>query len=178
MPTAFDLARIVAVYKEKGDPGDADNYRPIALLQVCYKLYETLILNRLKRGIGDRIHQYQFGFQSKLSVDNAVFSILRAVEFAHNLRNFPIFVLLLDWCKAFDKVNIVRMLRALARLGVPNHMIEVISSLYRDPEFYVQDRFGRSTTAKQRGGLRQGAPMSGFLFIAMLTVIMHDAEKG
>ena len=35
MPTAFDLARIVAVYKEKGDPGDADNYRPIALLQVC-----------------------------------------------------------------------------------------------------------------------------------------------
>ena len=177
MPTAFDIARIVAVYKEKGDPGDADNYRPIALLQVCYKLYETLILNRLKLGIGDRIHSHQFGFQSKLSVDNAVFSILRAVEFAHNLKNFPIFVLLLDWCKAFDKVNIVRMLRALARLGVPNHMIEVISSLYRDPEFYVQDRFGRSTTAKQRGGLRQGAPMSGFLFIAMLTVIMHDAEK-
>ena len=152
MPTAFDLARIVAVYKEKGDPGDADNYRPIALLQVCYKLYETLILNRLKRGIGDRIHPYQFGFQSKLSVDNAVFSILRAVEFAHNLRNFPIFVLLLDWCKAFDKVNIDRMLRALVRLGVPSHMIEVIRSLYRDPEFYVQDRFGRSTTAKQRGG--------------------------
>ena len=36
MPTAFELARIVAVYKEKGDPGDADNYRPIALLKVCY----------------------------------------------------------------------------------------------------------------------------------------------
>ena len=119
---------------------------------MCYKLYETLILNRLKRGIGDRIHQYQFGFQSKLSVDNAVFSILRAVEFAHNLRKFPIFVLLLDWCKAFDKVNIDRMLRALVHLGVPTHMIEVIRSLYRDPEFYVQDRSGRSTTAKQRGG--------------------------
>ena len=43
MPTAFDLARIVAVYKGKEDPGDGDNYRPIALLQVCYKLYETLI---------------------------------------------------------------------------------------------------------------------------------------
>ena len=73
MPTAFDMARIVAVYKGKGDTGDADNYRPIALLQVCYKLYETIILDRLKRGIGDRTHQYQFGFQSKLSVENAVF---------------------------------------------------------------------------------------------------------
>ena len=106
-----------------------------------------------------------------------MFSILRAVEFAHNLRDFPIFVLLLDWCKTFDKVNIERMLRALIRLGVPTHIIEIIRSLYQNPEFYVQDRFGRSTTAKQRGGLRQGAPMSGFLFIAMLTVIMHDAEE-
>ena len=55
MPTAFDLARIVAV------PGDADSYRPIAPLQVRYKLYETLILNRLKLGVGGRIHSYQFG---------------------------------------------------------------------------------------------------------------------
>ena len=69
------------------------------------------------------------------------------------------------------------MLRALTRLGVPPHMIEIIHSLYRDPQFFVQDRFGRSNTAKQRGGLRQGAPMSGFLFIAILTLIMHDAEQ-
>ena len=85
--------------------------------------------------------------------------------------------MLLDWCKTFDKVNIERLFRALIRLGVPTHMIEVIRSLYRDPELYVQDRFCRSTTAKQRGGLRQGAPMSGFLFIATLTAIMHDAEE-
>ena len=64
MPTAFDMARIVAFYKEKGDPGDADNYRPIALIQVCYKLYETLVLNRLTSGISERIHPYQFGFKS------------------------------------------------------------------------------------------------------------------
>ena len=85
--------------------------------------------------------------------------------------------MLLDWCKTFDKVNIERLFRALIRLGVPTHMIEVKRSLYRDPEFYVQDRFCRTTTAKRRGGLRQGAPMSGFLFIAMLTVIMQDEEE-
>ena len=88
-------------------------------MQVCYKLYEILLLERLKKSIEHRVHRYQFGFQSKLSVDNAVFSILRAVEMSHNLKDFPIFVLLLDWCKAFDKVNISRMLVALKRLGVP-----------------------------------------------------------
>ena len=95
---------------------------------------------------------------------------------SHNLKDFPIFVLLLDWCKAFDKVNISRMLVALKRLGVPEHMIEAIRSLYRSPEFFVEDRFGRSDKAAQAGGLRQGAPMSGYLFICLLTVIMTDAE--
>ena len=118
MPTAFDLARIVAVYKTNGkDTGDPDNYRPIALLQTCYKLYTTLLLNRLKQGISDRVHKYQYGFQKKLSVDNAVFSILRAVELAHSYKNWPLYVLLLDWAKAYDKVNIGRMLKALRRLG-------------------------------------------------------------
>ena len=66
MPTAFDLARIVAVYKANGkDTSDPENYLPIALLQTCYKLYSTLLLNRLKKCVGDRVHKYQYGFQKK-----------------------------------------------------------------------------------------------------------------
>ena len=75
MPSAFDLAKIVAVYEERGDPSDIDNSRPIALLETCYTLYETLILNRLNKGTGYTIHLYQFGVKSKLQVDNVVFSI-------------------------------------------------------------------------------------------------------
>ena len=90
------------------------------------------------------INMIQYGFQKKLPVGNAVFSILRAAELAHSYRNWLLFVSLLDWAKAYDKVNIKRMLKALSRLGVPQHFIEVLESLYRDAQFVVRDRFGTS----------------------------------
>ena len=111
-----------------------------------------------------------------MSVDNAVFSILRAVELAHSYKNWPLYVLLLDWAKAYDKVNIGRMLKALRRLGVPQHFIDVLASLYRDPHFVVRDRFGQSKEEAQANGLRQGDGISCYLFICLLTVIMLDAE--
>ena len=46
IPPAFDLAKVVAICKDNGkDTGDPDNYRPNALLQLCYKFYEILLLN-------------------------------------------------------------------------------------------------------------------------------------
>ena len=49
----------------------------------------------------------------------------------------------------------VRMLVALTRLSVPQHMIEAIHRQSRAPEFSVNDRSGRSDTAEQKGGLRE-----------------------
>ena len=98
------------------------------------------------------------------------------MELAHNYRNWPLFVLLLDWAKAYDAVDIKRMLKTLSRLGVPQHFIEILESLYQDPQFVVRDRFGTSEEESQANGLRQGDSISCYLFICLLTVIMLDAE--
>ena len=68
------------------------------------------------------------------------------------------------------------MLSALSRLGVPRKYIQIIQSLYSDVTFFVEDRFSRSTTESQNAGLRQGDGLSCWLFIALLSVIMSDAE--
>jgi hypothetical protein len=42
---------IALIYKNKGDPRDMRNYRPITLLQVDYKIYAKILVARLKRKI-------------------------------------------------------------------------------------------------------------------------------
>ena len=86
------------------------------------------------------------------------------------------YLLLLDWSRAYDRVHIPQMLSALTRLGVPQKYIRIIKSLYSDVKFFVEDRFSRSTTENQNAGLRQGDGLSCWLFIALLSVIMSDAE--
>ena len=51
---------------------------------------------------------------------------------------------LLDWEKAFDKVQHDKLYIAMERLGFSKHYIDVIENFYMDPAFFVRDNFGKS----------------------------------
>ena len=181
VPEAFHVGVIVALFKGKGkDDSLPENYRPISLLNSLYKLYTIMILARLEEAIGDRISKWQYGFRKGRSVDDAVFSLLRVIELCENLRDLPCYMLLLDWAQAYDRVHTVGsaapLWDALRRLGVTPEYLSLLENLYANMVFYVKDTLSKSRTAPQRCGLRQGDPLSCFLFVALLTVLMSDAE--
>eukprot|EP00975_Prorocentrum_lima_P026747 5622437-Prorocentrum_lima.AAC.1 len=45
----------------------------------------------------------------------------------------PVYILLLDWEKAFDRVSHAGLSAALGRLGVPDVLREAVMSLYQQP---------------------------------------------
>ena len=83
----------------------------------------------------------------------------------------------LDWEKAFDKVDQKRMIQAMARLNVPNKMLNVLQSLYRRPKFRAKFNEEASDFKTQDSGIRQGCPLSPYLFILLMTVMFFDIEK-
>ena len=75
MPKQWDKAVVVAIFK-KGDRLDPSNYRPIALLDTCYKLYARVLQRRIADAVDDSIRKTQYGFRKGRSTVNALF-ILR-----------------------------------------------------------------------------------------------------
>ena len=61
-------------------------------------------------------------------------------------------------------------------VGVPAHTRKVIMSLYDIPTFLVRDSSQKSTIRTQTKGLRQGCPLSPYLFGFVLTHLFHDVE--
>ena len=47
VPQQWHISRVAAIYK-KGDPTEASNYPPNSLLQIGYKLFAQVLLERLK----------------------------------------------------------------------------------------------------------------------------------
>ena len=84
---------------------------------------------------------------------------------------------LLDWEKAFDKVDREGMFIALERMNVDEKIINIIKQLYKRTEFKVEIDGVQSEWEEQCTGIRQGCPLSPYLFLIVMTVMFHDIKE-
>ena len=78
---------------------------------------------------------------------------------------------------AFDKLSHVGLISALTRFGLPQKYVDLIQDVYTDPTFEVKELNTRSATYPQGSGVRQGCPLSPYLFVMFLTVLMTDVKN-
>ena len=175
MPDEMELAELVTLYK-KGNVEDPANYRPIALLNTIYKLYAAILQKRLAAGLDEKLWETQYGFRKKRSTAQPLFITRRLQDLAESSGD-KLFLVFLDWEKAFDKVDQEKLIEAMERVGTPEKAIRILKSFYINPRFRVKDTEGKSTYRRQRAGIRQGCPLSPYLFVCLMSVLFHDIHE-
>jgi len=86
-------------------------------------------------------------------------------------------LILLDWEKAFDKVLHSKMIETLQRLKVPAKIIKLIQCFYSNPDFKVSVNGIDSDWKKQKTGIRQGCPLSPYLFCLVMSAMFTDIKS-
>ena len=74
LPEDFMKTAIVPIIKNKtGDSSDKGNYRPIALVTACLKIFEICLLKMLKIYLDTDDHQFEF--KSQHATDMCIFTV-------------------------------------------------------------------------------------------------------
>ena len=69
------------------------------------------------------------------------------------------------------------MIRAIRRLGIPEKIINMMKAIYPAPNYVITEKDVTTTPRIQKAGIRQGCPLPPYLFIMLMTAIMHDVES-
>ena len=119
VPLDWRRADVVPVYK-KGSKSKACNYRPISLTCIASKLLEHILVSNIMSHFDDNTllsNWYQHGFRSKHSCESQLISFMQEVY--DNLENGnQTDIIVMDFSKAFDKVDHNKLIYKLAALGV------------------------------------------------------------
>ena len=171
-PDLWSKSIIIPIPK-KGDLGRAENYRGIALTPVASKIYNKMILNRIRPYLEPILRDNQNGFRPGRSTIAQILTLRRMIE-GIKAKNLPAVLTFIDFKKAFDSVNRKMMLSILAAYGIPDKIISAIALLYRETEAMVRTPDGDTGFFPIHSGVLQGDTLAPFLFIIVLDYVMRS----
>lgn len=175
LPPTLTQGLIILIPKPKKDTLILDNWRPISLLNNDYKILASILASRIKTTLDSIIDDTQSGFMRNRHISNNICLVLDLVDYPH-LYPDESFILFLDFHKAFDTIEHHFIYSALNKFGFGDFFINSIKTLYYDANCSIKLRNGTSPRFNLSRGIRQGCPISPYLFL-LCSQLLADHVK-
>ena len=164
-PQHWRHTTITFIYKS-GDPTLPQNYIPIAIIPLLYKLFARLLYNWLTPLLDKHQTADQAGFRHNYSTEDHLYTLTILHEHAAEWQ-FNLWVAAIDFTKAFDSIDHDKLWQALHEQQVPTSYEKLLQQLYAQQHATVKtDQHSRRFNINR--GVKQGDPLSSLLFHALL----------
>jgi len=173
MPDEWNLSIICPIHK-KGDPFDCANYRGISLQNIAYKIFSTVLCERLKPFVNNLIGSYQCGFRPGKSTIDQIFTLRQILEKTLEVQ-IDTHHLFVDFKAAFDSVDRDELYNTMSSFDIPAKLVRLCRMTLENSRCSVRVGEDLTEAFHVKKGLRQGDALSCDLFNIALERIVRNS---
>lgn len=173
-PDIWKRARIVPIYKS-GAKELITNYRPISILNVASKVFESLVYEILYSHIKNYISYNQHGFMAHRSTNSNLVQYISDAKECVDL-GMQYDVIYTDFSRAFDKVNHSILLSKLHSYGISGVLLDWCKSYLQKRCSNVVLNGNKSMSFIACSGMPQGSNLGPLFFNIFINDISKDVK--
>lgn len=174
MPSYIAKSNLVLIPKIQ-DPVGVNDFRPVSVCNVIYKVISKLLASRLKPYISRVVSSTQSAFVPGREISENVI-LLREVLHSFNMAQYKNaeFCLKVDLSKAFDRMDWNYLESILPLYGFPPRIITWVMACVRSAQFSIVLNGGGNGFFNPECGLRQGCALSPYMFIIGMDLLARS----
>ena len=169
---------LISLIPKTQSPESLNNYRPISLCNTIYKVITKIIVGRIRPLLDKLISPIQAAFvPGRRGLNN----IIIAQELIHSLDKKKgkggFMTIKVDLAKAYDRIEWSFIHKVLKAFHFPQNLIELIMSCVTTTSISILFNGSKLNSFKPSRGIRQGDPLSPYLFILCMEYLGALIEK-